>query len=243
MKNKRIIDTLILIFIFLLLVAFPLDRFISDPLLLKGLEIILRVIGIIVVSTVLSQSKTILNNKDNITIKPILVLAPTFIICFTNLIYLAVEHIDFNIAVNKTFFLDVLFHLTTAILEELIFRKVLFDNIEIKHPLKKIVLLSLIFSGCHLINFLSTLDPSHLLEVAYTFGTGIVMGFLYYYSHSIGITILFHFLYNLMNSVIFGFANISSFTYVYYIVCAIITVIVTINILLFYKNKASKKPC
>ena len=44
-----------------------------------------------------------------------------------------------------------------------------------------------------------------LIQTVYTFGLGLVLGFIFEYSHSLSFVVILHFAFNLFNDVLYGF--------------------------------------
>lgn len=213
MSRRKFWDIIILILVFIATVMFPINYMTND----MDVRIIVR-IGLLVafiIFAVLFSSFTKIAHlfQGKVNHRNGFLLAPLFLIAFCNLFYLAiVKRSSPSITWDATFILGIVLALLTAIAEELVFRFVIQKNLIIQSRLVKILIASAIFAGCHIftvISYWNLADPSswewsELLMIVYTFFIGVCLGFLYEYTNNIVLPVIFHFFFNLINSVWIG---------------------------------------
>lgn len=204
MKKKQIIDFLIIIFAFLFIGFFPYEIIFNIK---TKLGIWLYIITYIVVNIlfliflfIFSKKSTLKINKQKTNFKIASLFIPAFVICGSNYLYLLTNPSDFSANFEVTFFIYFVFTIFTALKEEFIFRVLLITNLDsVKKPLNKILISSGIFAFMHIFNFFSSFNPYYLLQIVYTFGLGLVLGLIYYYSNSFIMCFSLHFLFNVFN--------------------------------------------
>ena len=240
MSKNKIIDIALIALVFLFCVAFPIDLFTKNMYVIRSVQIGLRIAAIIFTIIFAIKSKNLEMKKEGFRLIPLLLLIPTLLACINNLIYVWYEKYPFKIHFDNLVLLEIVLTVFVAISEELIFRKVIFDNLEMKNNLLKIIIAAGIFGLFHIVTFFSTFNPIDLLQVVYCFGLGIVLGFIYSYGKSIVFAIIFHFLFNLINTNIFqnieGIDIKISFYIISIIVSAIVGLILLIEYLLYFKK-------
>ena len=204
----QLIDLLIYILLFIFVVSLPVELLnigLSFELLIKiGLRLALLAFFIYV----------ILKNKIKIfgqsTFKELLIFLPFFIICFSN-IFASLIGGGFNFVKSSglNLFLGIVLCLVSAVLEEIVFRLFIQTSLVDRSPLSRIILSALIFGLCHLINVVNVRSANASLDVliqtVYTFGLGLVLGFIYEYGHSLLFVVVLHFAFNIFNDVLYGF--------------------------------------
>ena len=151
-------------------------------------------------------------NKVNIfngsAFKEIIIFLPFFLICFSN-IFASLIGGGFNFVKSSglILLLQIVLCLVGAILEEIVFRLFVQTSLVNHRPISRILLSALIFALCHLINIVNVRSVDALLGVLlqtiYTFGLGLVLGFIFEYSHSLVFVMVLHFAFNLFNDVLF----------------------------------------
>lgn len=172
------------------------------------------------------------------TLKSLLIL-PLFVVCFSN--YFVVLFDNNTIIGSYSFdIIELIKILLTALCEELTFRAVLFKEIsKYNKPIKSLIISSLIFGLIHLLNINSLGSiPVCLLQSIYSFGIGLVVGFIYLYSDNFIFLFVFHFLFNFFNDTFICSIYEINYNLIFFIVNIIIALITTLYIvLLLYKEK------
>lgn len=241
MKKNNLIDFLIIVLVYIALSCIPFGLFIDkDSLswLIITLQIVVQVL-LLVFIILFTKFKTKLNYKDGKT-KWIntLLLVPTLIVCFSNLINLKIANLPIIFDNNLDIYLSIGITLLVVINEELIFRLLFINNLEIKNKLLVILLTAGVFGFCHVTHFLSTFNPSDLLIIVYTFLLGLLLGFAYLFSKSIYPCIAIHLLFNLFNNILFPYFSLE---WLYILVTAIIALVTSGYVLTLYFVKLNRK--
>lgn len=224
MKTKTL-DILLIIFSFLIAISFPFALFDLDQNIILLLSDALKIIDIIFIYFYVSKTK--IDYKDK---KKSIFSGLVFFLCFPILLYnlayglftSSIGFIDFTINVPITYFSTLL----SVILEEVVFRQIVYQNIKTKNLLLNILLSSLIFSLCHIVNFIGSFNVLAMLEtLAYTFCLGIILAMAYERSGYIIIPIILHFLYNILNNDAFLYTfDMSNIKYIIAaIICGILS--------------------
>lgn len=204
----QLIDLLIYILLFIFVVSLPVDLLRIELAYELIIRIGLRVILLIFFIYVIWKNK--IKVFGNSTFKELLIFLPFFIICFSN-IFASLIGGGFDIVKSSglVLFLEILLCLVGAVLEEIVFRLFIQTSLVNRSPLSRIILTALIFALCHLINVVNVRSAmafvNVLIQTVYTFGLGLVLGFIYEYSHSLVFVAILHFAFNLFNDVLYGF--------------------------------------
>jgi hypothetical protein len=233
MKKNKILSILLLVFIFIASISFPFDLMIKDDNLIKILQIILKFIFLIFMFYYGKKehlfSLSWMRKKENY------LLIPLFLSCFCNFYFLIFNLVDFNLSLEvNTFFIDLIFIFLTSLIEEILFRDVIQNNLPIKNSLLKILLSAAIFGLFHIINFLSSFNPSDLLMIIYTLLMGLVLGYLYEMSKNISYNIIYHFLFNLCNDCLFVMCYQGEWNISFYLNAVIVSVITGFYLIISY---------
>ena len=241
MKKNNLIDFLIIVLVYIALSCIPFGLFIDkDSLswLIITLQIAVQVL-LIAFIILFTKFKTKLNYKDGKIIWiNILLLAPTLIVCFSNLINLKIANLPIFFNNNLDLYLSIGLTLLVVINEELIFRLLFINNLEIKNKLLVILLTAGVFGICHITHFFSTFNPSDLLIIVYTFLLGLLLGFAYLFSKSIYPCIAIHLLFNLFNNILFPYFSLE---WLYILVTAIIALVAGGYVLTLYFVKLNRE--
>ena len=237
MKKNKLIDFLIIVLVYIALSCIPFGLFI-DKDSLSWLIITLQVL-LLVFIILFSKFKTKLNYKDGkIMLVNTLLLMPTLMVCFSNLISLKIANLPIIFDNNLDIYLSIGLTLLVVINEELIFRLLFINNLEIKNKLLVILLTAAVFGICHITHFFSTFNPSDLLIVVYTFLLGLLLGFAYLFSKSIYPCIAIHFLFNLFNNIFFPYFSLE---WLYILVTTIIAIVTGGYVLTLYFVKLNRE--
>ncbi len=226
-KNEGL-DLLITICIFLFLICFPIDLLTKNIYLIYIFQIIFRVLFIFYVLIFVVY----INKKFSINLsfqKSDTLFIPFLIIVFNNLIFLLFKQKDTAFTYNFEFILQIILTIFVSISEELLFRCYFHKTFNIKNKLTKIIVSSLFFALFHVVYFLSSFNPLDLIRIVYTFGLGLVLGFIYEFSnHNFLYICLLHFLFNFLNNDLFINLYNGTNDYVFYIVSIIISIVTSI---------------
>lgn len=241
MKKNRLIDFLIIVLVYIALSCIPFSLFIKDEKLswlILTLQIVTQIMLFVFVILFL-KFKSELNYSDGkINIVNTLLLIPTLAICFSNLTNLYVSGGSASIAVNVGLFLRILLTILIVVNEEIIFRLIFINNLEIKNKLLVILLTGGVFGLCHITHFLSTFDPADLLVIVYTFLLGLLLGFAYLFTNSIYPCIVVHFLFNLFNNILFPYFELK---WMYFLITGVFVISVAIYVTLLYFFRMKKQ--
>lgn len=242
MKIKdSIYNILITSFVFLFLVAFPFDLFIKNNFYILLAQIIVRLVFIIFIFLF---SKKYMRKIEFKLKKLDLFFLPLIVILFCNFYYLAITNNGFNIRYDNLFFIRLISIIFISISEELLFRNLILNNLSFKSKLVNIIISSLIFALYHLVYFFSSFNPFDLLIVLYTFGLGMILGFIYEYSNNFLYIILYHFLFNFINEFLYSYMIINE-NITYFIINGVVVslfgfIYLLLIYLFVYKNRISE---
>ena len=208
MKKNNLIDFLILVLTYIALSCFPFGLIIQDEKLswlVLTLQIVIQ-IGLLVFIVLFTFFKTKLNHQDGkINVVNTILLIPTLAVCFSNFTNLLIANGSSVIPVNTDLFLSIVLTMFIVINEELLFRLILINNLEIKNKFLVILLSAGIFGICHITHFLTSFNPADLLVIVYTFLLGLLLGFAYLFTKSIYPCVVIHMLFNLLNNILFPY--------------------------------------
>lgn len=239
MRRSRVYDLLLLALIYLAICSIPLELFIKNaPLICLIIRVCLQVAYSIFLVIYLKKQKSLQIEEKHIQFPLILLFLPLLLATVSNFFYIAFIPKDFVNNFEYTFFIECGLYLFVAFNEEMLFRKLLLDNMEKGSTLIKIVVGAAIFGAFHLTDFLSTFSPASLITIVYTFALGIALGFIYEYGGSIICCIGFHFLFNVLNMSLYSRMNngISNY-WVYILVNIAVGAVLGIYLLILYIKK------
>ena len=243
-----IADLLISSFLFIFVVSFPLNYFASYlpeyGILLLELCLRMFLCGYYI--------RLIVKYNLPAFIKPnwknLLFCLPFLLACCSNEIsFLFSTRVDMTHALEVEFIIDFFIVVFTAFNEEILFRFFIHNQLNIQNKLVKIVASAGIFAGFHLLNLVSpsflAIYQSVLLQSVYTFGLGLILGFIYEYGKSITPCIIYHFLFNFFNSYVLNyfFFPVYEYYYIYIIVALVISIVLIGYGLLIYFLVFKKK--
>lgn len=239
--KNNLLDFFITICLFLFLVCFPIDLFTKNIYIIYLFQIISRIGFIFYILFYLMYKRKVF--KISISVKKNdLLFIPLLLIVFNNLIFLIFkqEYIEFNY--DSTFYFQIILTLTVVLSEELLFRNYVHSILNINNKILKIVISSLLFALFHLVYFLSSFNPLDLIRIAYTFGLGLVIGFIFEFSnHNFIYVFIMHFLFNFLNNDLFLRLFNGTNDLTFYITSIIISLITLIYGLLIYFLYFKKK--
>lgn len=234
----RLVDLLIFSLLFIFAVAFPVDLLPIDAIYKLLIQIGLR-LGILGYYIYL-----IVVNRINIfrfyNWRRLLLFTPFLLACFSNLIAAGIEGgYPGIITMSGAYFsLLIVFHLVTAIVEEILFRLFIHSSLTRVGSLKRIFASAGIFALMHLLNIIniSSVDGliTVLIQVVYNFGLGLLLGFVIEYSYSLTGCIFLHFSFNFFNTVLFQYLGCNCSDLAFYLTAVVIAVILAIYTFLIY---------
>lgn len=221
MQKKQLLNTLILVILFLMIAVLPYDIFFPSSIVAQcHLKITLLVCYLVFAILFIHFTKIRAVYTGKTKVSNIFWLLPLFFIAFTNLFYDAVimgtpvlnifTSISNAFKTNPEFEIyEIVIVILASICEEIIFRYVLQKNLLIAHKMIRIFVAAAIFAIFHITDFLAAilklnLEPIKLLQIVYAFFIGIVLGVLYEYTNNIFVPIAFHILFNLCNDTIYN---------------------------------------
>ena len=207
MTKNKLIDFLIIVLIYIAFCVFPYERIIKNLPFWAIFARFLSIFVAIIIILVFSKTKSTIHMADREKhFKRLPLFIPGLVICGSNMFYFIFYPNSFKFTYDNIFLLQIGIQLLTAVIEEYIFRALLHDNLKIENTLLRIVVASFTFGCFHFIVFFSTFNPVDLIVPLYTFGLGVVLGLMYEYVGCLIAPMVFHFLFNLVNSVLFAYS-------------------------------------
>ncbi|MFA6675497.1 MAG: CPBP family intramembrane glutamic endopeptidase [Bacilli bacterium] len=204
MSKRKVIDYLLIFFLFIFLNTFPLSDLTNNPWIWFSVYCVMNVAFLVFLYFFVKKRSCLVIYPRGLRKKNLWLLLPLIVVSASNFIYLLFIPSDVTSTLSWTFPLYVVLTIFTALKEEAIFRLLLIPNLDkVHHRFWRIILSSAIFGIAHLSNFLITFDVTYLLQIVYTFGFGIILGFIYEYGRSYLVCVIFHFVFNTINGTIF----------------------------------------
>lgn len=242
MFKNRFLDSVLIMILFVGLSTFPTNLITNDPYIYYAIEIGLMMVMILFIFLFQRRYPDIFPVIRRINYKNIALFTPLLIVPFSNFVYAWCLNESPYPYFNYFDILKVIFICLSVFVEELCFRYILIPHINHENKLVVILISASIFALCHLTHFFASFNPYDLIIVAYSFGLGIVLGFIFVYTNSIVACIIYHLLFNLLND--FLFANIYPVNNPlwYYIINGIIALLAGVYLLLVYLFKLKEKP-
>lgn len=234
----KISDLLIFVLLFIFVAAFPVDLFPIAEIYKLVIRIGLRllILGYFIYILIINR----INVFKFYNWKRLLLFTPFLLACFSNLIAAGIDGMYPGITTMSDAYLALLifFHLLTAIIEEIVFRLFIQSSLVNASSLKRIFASAGIFALMHLLNMvnISSVDDlvNVLIQVAYNFGLGIMLGFVYEYSYSIVGSIFLHFTFNFFNTVLYQYLGCQCSDLAFYLTAVVIAVILAAYTFLIY---------
>lgn len=201
----RFLDILLFALLFIFVNSFPIDLFNLEPIYKELIRMGLRIVLLSYDIYLLWKSR--INIFKFANYRRALLFIPFLLACFSNLIAAGVAQQTFHYSGDNSFVVVITINvLLGAILEEFLFRFIIHNSLVGASSIKRIFGGAAIFALFHLLNLVDVSNVNQLyavlLQVVYTFGLGIMLGFIYEYSYSLPICIGFHFCFNFFNSVL-----------------------------------------
>lgn len=217
MEKRKFFDWLLIVFVFLFINTFPLSDFIKNFWVSFGVYLAMNIAFLFFLYFYWKKFTTLKVYPFKPVKKNLLFFLPLVVVSASNFAYLLYVPQDIVGSVSWTLPLSMILTVFTALKEEAIFRLLLIPNLNmVKSRFWRVIISAAIFGVAHITNFLITFDPQYLIQIAYTFGLGIVLGFVYEYGRSISMCIGFHFLFNVINDTIYksitnGISNLPAY--------------------------------
>ena len=242
MNRARIIDSAILTILLIGVATFPVNYLVHDLFWYYFIEALLMLAVLIFILFFETRHPETNPPKKKFNLNNLLWLLPSVFVAFSNFFYALI----LKEPINSTFGLysipHVAFIVLNVIVEEFVFRKHLLGNLTHPKPIVRIVISAAIFALCHLTLFFSTFNPASLIVVAYSFGLGMILGLIYYYTNSLIACIGLHLMFNLFNDFLFEHLYAVNNVLWYYLINLFVAVIIGVYLLLVYLLKLRKNP-
>ena len=232
------------------IITFPVYLFTSDMLVIRIVELSLRVaylVFIILFSylTKLAKSYTGATRYSNLFL-----LLPIFFVAFTNIFYLGVikgkasMYNPFSDVLTTLLFSSLV---VSAVEAEILFRFIIQRNLTLSHKIVRILVAATVYAITYVfVMFYSDLsispdtgkiifmNPIDLIEVVFQFGIGIILGFLYEYTNNLAVPISFNIIYTLSNQILFKVRLSSNPDWSYYLTISLIAAFAISYLCIFY---------
>lgn len=234
MTKSKLLDTLILILLYIGISCFPFSLFGIKGTLELIFQILCQLVIFFLFRLVLKKSPLKFKERTYNRFYMILFI-PVFILCFSNYfnLFSPDHHLEFSFSIDLL--LAILLSFCVAFNEEYLFRSVIIDNIEASEkPIVKIIISASIFGISHITYFISSFNPVDLLHVVYTFGLGIVLGLMYVYGQCLWYCVLFHFAFNVINGNLVEKFMIGPRNFMYYLVNGLVGLVIGIYLFVIY---------
>lgn len=204
MRKNKLYNFLIILFLYIGISCFPFGLILKDNFWCSLLQIFVQ-IAFLIISFFVVKFKTDFDiSFKKINIKYLLLLIPTIIVTASNFLYFAFAKEDIVFLYDQNFYLTVILNVFVVLNEEFIFRLIFINSLENKKNLRKILISAGVFGLCHLSVFLSSFNPVDLIVPVYTFALGLLLSLIYLKTNSIVTCVVFHLLFNLINSLLFS---------------------------------------
>ena len=241
MTKNKIYDLLIIILIYIGLSCIPFNLLYISPIFVTFFQILSQIITFLLILFILRKSPLKVSIKKTNS-KNVILFIPLVIVCFSNFFCLLMPESKLILSFNFQLLLDIFLSVAIAWNEEYIFRLILIDNLDSGNDsFKNILISSAIFALCHITHFLSSFNPVALIDVIYTFGIGIVLGFIYIYSDSLIFAFIFHAIFNIINNNLsLAWIQYGDNLFLYYLINVIVALVAAVYLLIVYMIKLKK---
>jgi len=222
--SKKLLNIIIPVLLYIVVISFPFDLFIKNELWLNLSNLLLRVVYLIFVFIYIKKEGLFAKRTGNC--KDFILFAPFFIATFSNFIYLIFNKSAFNSLGYSNFNFIIVFNIfLLALIEEIVFRMLIQNNLPIKNKFLKILVAAGIFGAFHLLNLINGFNLLIFVQMIYTFALGMVVGLIYEYTYSLLYVFIYHFAFNLLNSYLFGLVAENSWDISFVITNIVIAVV------------------
>lgn len=244
--QNKLYSFLYLLALYLGIKLLPLNTWISNIYLADSIRIILYIIVIaLAIYEIKKMGSLSLVYKEHLSY---FLLLPFVLGCISNILYSLFFKVEMTISfVASLFVIDSFETLFCVIIEELLFRMILFllFNELIKESKYKdllvILFTSLSFAFMHVINFYGNNPLNVLLQIGYSFVLGLILGFIAFYFETPILCVLGHFLFNYLNTNVYVILYQSEITVSYIIFNALLAFILFIYLFVLYYLTRRKK--
>ena len=234
----KVTDLLIFSLLFVFVAAFPVDLLPISALYQLLIRICLRLLILIYYIYICFVNK--INIFKFYNWKRVLLFTPFLLACFSNLIAAGIDgSVNGTITMSDGYFsMLIIYHFLGAIVEEFLFRLFIQNALVNAGSIKRIMFSAAIFALFHLLNIvnISSVEglTTILIQVVYSFGLGILLGFVYEYTYSLPASITLHFLFNFFNTVLIAYLNCQTTQFVFYMTAIVIAVVLATYTFLIY---------
>lgn len=234
----RFSDLLIFGLLFIFVAAFPVDLFPIDEKYRLIIHISLRVLilGYYIYICYINR----INIFKFYNLRRLLLFFPFLLACFSNLIAYGLDGCN-SVGITMGGDLLTLYifnHFLIAVVEEFLFRLFIQSALVKVGSIKRIIYGAAIFALFHLLNMvnISSVDGliTVLLQVVYSFGLGILLGFVYEYTYSLPACIFLHFTFNFFNTVLFKYMGCVTSNFAFYMTAVVIAIVLAAYTFLVY---------
>ena len=234
----RFSDLLIFALLFIFVAAFPVDLFKIDASYKLLIQISLRLLILFYYFYVCFVNRINIFKFQNL--RRALLFIPFLLACFSNLIAFGLDGAQ-TVGITMTseyLSLLIIYHFLGAVVEEFLFRLFIQSALVRVGSIKRILYGAAIFALFHFLNMvnISTVDGlvTVLIQVAYNFGLGILLGFIYEYTYSLPICIFLHFAFNFFNTVLYQYMGCVTSNFAFYLTAVVIALVLAIYTFLIY---------
>ena len=242
MSRNRIVDIALIIIFYIGVSTFPTGLITNNPYIYYGVEIALYVACLLFIILYGRRQEGLIQKFPRMNLYNFFLLLPVVVICISNFIYAWSFKEAFEPRFDYSDILAVIHIILVVIVEELIFRHILIANLEHDNKLIRIVISAGVFALCHITHFLSSFNPADLVIIVYTFGLGLVLGFMYCYGNCLYACMGLHFLFNLCNDFLFERLYYVNNTLWYFLINIFVAVAMGLYIFAIYMLQLRKNP-
>ena len=243
MHKRKFLDWLIILFLFIFVNTFPLRDFIKNTWVYFFSYCASNIAFLLFVYFFSKKKSTLEVYPFRPVKKNLFLFLPLILVSGSNFLYLLLVPSNITGSLDWTLALYLILTVFTALKEEMIFHLLLIPNLDkVTSRFWRVIISAGIFAILHVTNYLITFDPSYFIQIVYTFGFGIILGFIYEYGRSISMCIIFHFLFNAFNGDLFeSLAPEITNMPIYFIADIAISVIAGIYLLIIYLTIIKKE--
>lgn len=239
-------DLLLFLLLFVFVAAFPVDLIPVDLTYHLLIQIGLRALLLTYYIYLIIKHKIKVFGTGNW--RNILFCVPFLLVSVSNIIATAIDGKFVGISLSPIdMVLYTVLTLFVAVSEEIIFRLFIHSSLYRTSSIKRIFGSAGIFALMHLLNLVnvSTVPAlvSVLIQTVYTFGLGILLGFLFEYGHSLLSCIFLHFAFNFFNTTLYEYLGGTCSDLSFYLTALVIGVVLAIYVFLlnmFYFSRLEK---
>ena len=227
---------------YVLIIAFPTYFFTNDMLVLKSIELGLRVAYLVFIIIFSRLTKLNKSYTGQTKLSNLFLLLPVFFIAFINIFYLTVIR-GVSIVINpfSQVFIGINFIslIITAVEEVYLFFFIVQKNLTLAHKLARIFVAAAVFAITHIFIMLyaglGIINPLDLFDIMFKFGIGIILGVLFEYTNNIVVPMSFNIIYTLSNQMLYKVTISDPDTHwSYYLTISLFAVFGTAYLLIFY---------